>query len=245
MDLIFKNSKKIAIAAVICCVVVAFGFGVNRMFGNPIAKSNAEKNIKSYIIDTYRVTEFSLIDLKYSREFDGYGGYVAFDGSDDSYFYIRYNNRTRQFYDTYNDLVASGYNTYARLNRQYWLTVGTTITLAYPEASTTGDGMLGKYVAEEEYKNYLVPDMEFDMANLPLDATVSVFFNREDTSCQQFAADLIDLQKLMYKNLIAVDCFDIMYNNTILLEDFPAEVVTENLENPEKLAQLVQQHMDK
>ena len=245
MKNISKNCKKAVIYVLICGALVVLSLFANRMFGNPISKSDAEKNIKSYIIDTYRVTDFSIEDFGYSREFGGYGGYVMFDDSEDSYFYIRYNPKTRQFYDTYDELVASGFNTYARLNRQYWLTVGTTITLAYPEASTTGDGMLGKYVKEEEHKNWLVPDMEFDMANLPLEATVSVFFSRQDTSAQQFATDLIDLQKLMYKNLIAVDYFDVMYNNTILLEDFPAVLVTENLDSPDILAQLVEKYLNK
>jgi hypothetical protein len=49
----------------------------------------------------------------------------------------------------------------------------------------------------------------------------------------------------MYKNLIAVDYFDVMYNNTILLEDFPAVLVTENLDSSDTLAQLVEKHLNK
>ena len=217
---------------------------LNSIFGNPFAKSNAEKNIKAYIVDTYGVTDFILNDVEYDRSFGEYCTTVTFKDSKDMVFDVSYSVKENRMTDNYGTTVANGLNTFVRLSSEYGKRIMTVISGYYTDEAFMCYGELGKNQSLSDCGAAPVPDMEFEMYNLPLEATISVFLDRQDTSSQQFAKDLADLQKLVYANEIAVDYYDIMYNGSILLEDFPSAVVTEYLEDTAALAEYVEQFME-
>ena len=241
--------KKIAIKfAVILVAFLLVGAATDiytDIFGNPLSKQKSENNIISYIIDNYATNNFSVSDIVYDRENKEYGAVIEFTDSEDSVFYVAYSPKDNMIKDTYIDNVASGYNTFIRLNAEYGRIVSNALSEYYTDDNVMYYGELGKNTSLSDYSNTLYPDMPFDMYNLPLEATVSLFADSEDTSANRFAYDLSELQKLMYYNDIAVDYYDIMYNGTVLLEDFPSAVVVEYLEDTEGLAEKVEEYLNK
>ena len=243
MTAFFKGKKNIIAAFLIFAGVAALLIFLNNVYGNPFSKANAEKNIKAYIVDTYGVTDFILTDIEYDAGLGEYGTTVAFKDSQDIVFDVSYSVKETRITDNYRSTVANGLNTFLRLSSEYGKRVMEVVLNHYSDKTAVCYGELGKNQSLSECGKNLVADMEFDMYNLPLEATISLFINREDTSPQQFAKELAELQKLMYANEIAVDYYDIMYNSSILLEDFPSSVVVENLENTDALAECVEQFM--
>ena len=209
------------------------------IFGNPLSKQKSEKNIISYLIDTYETNNFSVSDVVYDRESKEYGTIVEFLDSEDTVFYVAYSPKDNKIRDTFNDTVKNGYNTFIRLNAEYGRIVSNALAEFYTDKTVMYYGELGKNQSSLNLGSILSLDMPFDMYNLPMEATVSVFLDREDTSSEQFAEELISLQKYMYSKEIAVDYYDIMYNGTVLLEDFPSEVVLENLEDADALSDII------
>jgi len=238
-----KGKKNITAAFLSFAGVAALLIFLNNVYGNPFSKANAEKNIKAYIVDTYGVTDFILTDIEYIADFGEYGTTVAFKDSQDIVFDVSYSVKETRITDNYSGTVANGLNTFLRLSSEYGKRVMEVVLNHYSDETAVCYGELGKNRSLSECGEKLVADMEFDMYNLPLEATISLFISREDTSPQQFAKELAELQKLMYANEIAVDYYDIMYNSSVLLEDFPSSVVVENLENTDALAECVEQFM--
>lgn len=243
MKAFFKGKKKAIVSFFVFAGVTAALLFLNNVYGNPFSKANAQKNIKAYIVDTYSVTDFILTDVQYDSEIKEYCATVSFKNSRDIVFDISYSVSQTRITDNYDSTVANGLNTFLRLSSEYGQRVLSVISSNYADETVMCYGELGKNLSITECGKYLETDMEFDMYNLPLDATVSVFFDRTDTSAKQFAADLIQLQKLMYANEIAVDYYDIMYNSSVLLEDFPSSAVVENLENTDALSEYIEQFM--
>ena len=240
----FLNNKiKITAVAVTVLAIAVTAYMLNSFYGNPFSRANAEKNIKRYIFDTYGVTDFVLTDTEYIAESGEYAATVTFKGSSDIVFDVAYSVSKNKIRDSYEDTVASGYNTFVRISSEYGGRVMAVLHTHYMTETILCYGELGKNQEFSDFKEVLSPDMEFDMYNLPLDATVSVFFDRTDTSALQFAKDLTELQKVMYANEVAVDYYDIMYNSSILLEDFPSEIVVEYLEDIDALAQYIKDYM--
>lgn len=209
------------------------------IFGNPLSKQKSEKNIISYLIDTYETNNFSVSDVVYDRESKEYGTIVEFLDSEDTVFYVAYSPKDNKIRDTFNDTVKNGYNTFIRLNAEYGRIVSIALAEFYTDKTVMYYGELGKNQTHLNYADVLSADMPFDMYNLPLEATVSVFINKENPSAEQFAEELISLQKFMYSKEIAVDFYDIMYNGTVLLEDFPSSIVVEYLEDTDSLSQII------
>ena len=243
MTAFLKGKKNITAAFLSFAGVAALLIFLNNVYGNPFSKANAEKNIKAYIVDTYGVTDFILTDIEYNADFGEYGTTVAFKDSQDIVFDVSYSVKETRITDNYSGTVANGLNTFLRLSSEYGKRVMEVVMNHYRDETAVCYGELGKNRSLSECGEKLVADMEFDMYNLPLEATISLFISREDTSPQQFAKELAELQKLMYANEIAVDYYDIMYNSSVLLEDFPSSVVVENLENTDALAECVEQFM--
>ena len=243
MTAFLKGKKNITAAFLSFAGVAALLIFLNNVYGNPFSKANAEKNIKAYIVDTYGVTDFILTDIEYIADFGEYGTTVAFKDSQDIVFDVSYSVKETRITDNYSSTVANGLNTFLRLSSEYGKRVMEVVLNHYSDETAVCYGELGKNRSLSECGEKLVADMEFDMYNLPLEATISLFVSREDTSPQQFAKELAELQKLMYANEIAVDYYDIMYNSSILLEDFPSSLVVENLENTDALAECVEQFM--
>ena len=240
MKELYSNKKNILAAAVVLTVVVTAVYFLNCAYGNQFAKADEEKNIKAYIVDTYEITDFILTDVEYDSAFEEYCATVTFSDSEDKVFEVAYSVKESRITDNYESTVANGLNTFVRLSSEYGKRVMDVISDHY-DGSVMCYGELGKNQTLSQ--QLLEPDKDFDMYNLPLEATVSVFMEREDTSSQQFAQDLAQLQMLMYANEIAVDYYDIMYNSSILLEDFPSVAVVENLENTDALAEYIEQFM--
>lgn len=240
----FFERKKATIAAIaVIIIIITSAYVCNTLYGNPFAKSNAQKNIKAYIIDTYETTDFVLTDIEYNSYSGEYCTTVSFKDSNDIVFDVSYSVKETRITDNYSSTVANGLNTLLRLSSEYGKRVMNVIFAHYTDETVMCYGELGKNQSISECGSKLVTDMEFDMYNLPLKATISVFFDRADISANQFAEDLIQLQKLMYANEIAVDYYDIMYNGSVLLEDFPSSVVVENLENTGALAEYIKLFM--
>jgi len=239
----FKGKKNIIAALLIFAGVAATMIFLNTLYGNPFSKANAEKNIKAYIIDTYGVKDFVLTDIAYDAAFKEYCATIAFADSEDAVFDVAYSVKENRITDNYENTVANGLNTFLRLSSEYGKRVMDVISGHYTDDDVLCYGELGKNQSLSQCGEQLETDMAFNMYNLPLEATVSVFMEREDTSARQFAQDLTDLQMLMYANEIAVDYYDIMYNSSVLLEDFPSSVVVENLENTDALAECIERFM--
>ena len=188
--------------------------------------------------------DFDVSDIEYDREHKEYGAVVEFIDSEDTVFYVAYSPKDNKIKDTFNETVKNGYNTFIRLNAEYGRIVSNALAEFYTDKTVMYYGELGKNQSHLNLENILLPDMPFDMYNLPMEATVSVFLDREDTSSEQFAEELISLQKYMYSKEIAVDYYDIMYNGTVLLEDFPSSVVVEYLEDAQSLSKTVSEFIN-
>lgn len=233
----FKDNIVVTLTTVfvILCVVAAFVY--NAFYGNPFSKKEAEKNIQNYIADVYKNTLYSMSDLTYNPETGDYTAKIYFTDKVDEYFQISYHTGDHKITDNYSETVASGKNTLSRLNSEYFMLVADIIKKNF---SAEGYGQLGKH---QVYENIEI-NSSLDMENLPADATVSIFLERGDTSADTFAQDLMNLQNCMEQNNVAVDYYDIMYNSTVLLEDFPSETVKE-CEDTAQLAVKVEEFLNK
>lgn len=240
--------KRVAIKLALSFVVfllIGAAIGIyTDIHGNPISKQKAEKNIISYVIDTYGTNNFSVADVNYDREHKEYGAVVEFIDSEDTVFYVAYSPKDNKIKDTFNETVKNGYNTFIRLNAEYGRIVANALAEYYGAENVMYYGELGKNQPHLNFGDILFVDMPFDMYNLPLEATVSVFLDREDASAEQFAEELISLQKYMYSKEIAVDYYDMMYNGTVLLEDFPSSVVVEYLEDEQSLSKTISEFIN-
>lgn len=229
-----KIKNIITVAVIMLILGIVFNM-VNAFTGNPVSAAIAAHKIRDYAADTYPMLDLELTEVKYNFKNSAYGCYAQSRISEDTKFYIGYSHG--KVSDDYEFEVANSFTTYRRLSGEFNDLVTKIIEKEYPHETTL---IIGDFIGDTQE---LTLDMPFEMNNIPLPATLTVYILSEERGEGQMASLLLELHQLMLSKKIAIGQYSIRLEEPLSEEekpgsgdnnyliDFPAEKIMDDITN--------------
>lgn len=117
-----KALKIIGITVLVSILLLIIGFITTAYLGlsgigNPIIRYKVKKEITAYITENYPENDFEDVKVFYNFKFGDYGSQIASKTSEDTKFYISYDDG--EIEDSFDDYVTNGWNTYMRIEQEF------------------------------------------------------------------------------------------------------------------------------
>lgn len=247
--------KKIVLVITGGFILGLFAFILSIIFaftGNPISAAIANHKINDYIKKEYAfITDLDYKEKKstYNFKFNYYGKYVQSKSSEDTGFYVYYNEG--EIEDNYDNCVEGMLNTYSRLEEQFDDAVEKIIDENFPHKTDMVLANFYKGDLENGLKDKLTLDMTLDINNIPLDTELSVYLFSDEISYEALHDRLVEVHQLMKENNLDFEIYSIVIEEPISedeekpkhkgqnihLLDFPTESM-----NAENLIEVIKAH---
>ena len=228
-----KRVVRIVVILIVLMVVFFIGSIVSAFYGNPIEASIATSKIRTYVEETYPELDLEGPKATYNFKFDHYNSHVRSKTSGDTHFDIGWSKKGIN--DSYEYEIANYFTTFERLSEEFDTAVESILKEKFSYETDMMFADLGKNL--EDFSE-LKRDMELDIHNPPIPASLTVYILNEDASYEFLSSRLLELHQLMVDNDIPISNYTVIIREPIpeggkpkwdgesnYLTDFPVEKI--------------------
>lgn len=206
--------KKKTVVIMTACIVLLIGFPIsliaNSIYGNPISAAVATSKIRSYVEETYPELDLVVPKATYNFKFSEYNSRVRSKTSEDTHFNIGWSRKGIN--DSYEYEIANYSTTIRRLTEEFDDAVE---AIMKDQFLYETDIMVADMRKSTEDLSKLERDMELDIHNPPLPASLTVYILHEDVSYEFLSSRLLELHQLMEENKIPISSYTVVVSEPV------------------------------